>query len=119
MGSEVRNFKANYGVILQDKIQMKTCVRSSTLSIYKPLIKDDEPTTRAELTQWLTKRRVFFIQSSRNNQYLSVQKSAEEEYRVKFIKGSQLQEESTTWMLFRCLPVNDDISSEGKSTGTF
>ncbi len=96
---------------------MKTCVRGSTMSIYKPLIKDDDPTTRAELTQWLTKRKVFFVQSSKNNKYLSVQK-AEEEYEVKFLEGSQAHDEKTTWMLFRLLPIKDDVSPNGQLTDT-
>ena len=92
---------------------MKTCVRGSTLTIYKPLIKDDDPTSRADLTQWLTKRKVFFIQSVKNNQYLSVQKkSEEEEYQVKFLDGSQLHDEKTIWMLFRLLAINDYTSPE-------
>ena len=97
---------------------MKTCVRGSTLSIYKPLIKDDDPTTRADLTQWLTKRKVFFIQSSKYSQYLSVQKAGEEEYHVKFVDGSQSHDEKTTWMLFRLLAVNDDVTAKNKGTGS-
>ena len=99
-------------VYYQDRVQMKTCVRGSTMSIYKPLIKDDDPTTRADLTQWLTKRRVFFVQSSKNDQYLSVKKNDEDEYQVNFLEGSQLHDETSIWMLFRLLPVNDYISSE-------
>lgn len=97
---------------------MKSCVRNSTLCIYKPLIKEEEPTTRADLTQWLTKRKVFFIQSARNNQFLSVQKKEDDEtqYEVKFLEGSKSHDEKTTWMLFRLSAVNDDISSVTKST---
>ena len=94
---------------------MKTCVRGSTLSIYKPLIKDDDPTTRAELSQWMTKRRIYFIQSSLNNQYLCVQKVTTDSevgyaYQVRFLEGSQSHDEKTAWMLFRLLPIRDDVA---------
>lgn len=98
---------------------MKTCVRGSTLSVYKPLIKENDPTTQAELSQWLTKRRVFFIQSTKTGQYLSVHQGTEEDYEVKFVQGSQSHDEKTSWMLFRLLPVNDDLSTEGKVNGAF
>ena len=97
---------------------MKTCVRGSTLSIYKPLVKEDDPTTRADLSQWMTKRRIYFIQSSLNNQWLCVRKVASDPgytYEVQFVEKSQSHDEKTTWMLFRLLPVRDDVASTGRT----